>query len=540
MVYRQFGGPKWGFGSEAARVRAFSGAPTASTLPAMRIVGTIRRLGLDSVRSWGLALGPLAFVVLLAMPTPEDLSVVGQRVLAITAWTALWWVTEAIPINATAFLPFLLFPVLGVLGAREAAIASTSDTLYLFLCGFFLAAALERWGLHRRLALGALRILGTSPRRLLLGVMVMVAFLSMWLTNTATTVMMVPILLAVVSQAESTLTREQARGFAAALLLGTALAANIGGMGTPVGTVPNAVAVGQLAERGIEVSFIGWMGHALPIVAVLIPVAWFVLVIWATKLPRDMAIGDSAAIEEQARALGAWTSAEKRVGFVFLLAVVLWLTRQDIDLGDGVGVPGWAGGLEWAGLIPDGAGRGIRDGTVAALAGLLLFIIPASRGGPRLLDWEHAQKVPWGVLFLLGGGFLLAKGFTLSGDDGSSLGVWTGERLRAFQDLPLLGQLLLVAIFVSMLTEFASNTATCTLILPILFGVAVAGGQPLQPFGFAAALAASCSFMMPVATPPNALVFGTGRVPIGLMIRNGIGLNVLGAIVIGTITWLLR
>jgi len=311
-------------------------------------------------------------------------------------------------------------------------------------------------------------------------------------------------------------------------------------MGTPVGTVPNAVAVGQLAERGIEVSFLGWMAHALPIVALLIPLAWFVLVTFSARLPKDMTIGDGAAIQQELKSLGSWTSAEKRVGFVFLLAVVLWLTRQDIALGDGAKIPGWANGLEWAGIVPDGGGKGIRDGTVAAFAGLLLFVIPAFRGGPRLLDWDHAQKVPWGVLFLLGGGFLLAKGFTLAGDDGgASLGSWVGERLRAFQDLPLLVQLLSLSVLVSLLTEFASNTATCTLILPILFGVAIAGGQPLQPFGFAAALAASCSFMMPVATPPNALVFGTGRVPISLMIRNGIVLNILGALVIGVMTWLL-
>ncbi len=495
----------------------------------------------NAVRRFGLLAGPLLFLLTLALPTPEGMSLVGQRVLATTIWTATWWVTEAIPINAAAFLPFLLFPLLGVMDARAAAKATTSDTLYLFLCGFFLAAALERWGLHRRIALGTFKALGTSPRRLVLGIMVMVAFLSCWLTNTATTVMMLPILLAIVAESRRTLgDTPESTGFAAALLLGTALAANLGGMGTPVGTLPNAVAIEQLADRGVEISFLGWMGRAIPIIAIMIPLAWFVLVRISVRLPRDLQIGDLDIIREESRELGSWSTAERRVGLIFLSAVLLWLTRQDVNLGTGLTLPGWASGLEALGLVPEGGAAGIKDGTVAAFAGLLLFVVPAARGGPRLLDWEHASKVPWGVLFLLGGGILLAAGFKIDGPDGSSLGVWIGDRLRGFHDVPLLFQLLLVSLLVSFLTEFASNTATCTLMLPILFSGAANAGQDLIPFAFAAAFGASCSFMMPVATPPNALVFGTGRVPIGLMIRNGFILNLAGAGVIGLMTWLMR
>jgi len=490
-----------------------------------------------SARKVGLFLGPCVFALTLLADTPEELSVTGQRVLAVTLWTATWWITEAIPINAAALLPFLLFPVTGVLDAPAAAKASMSDALYLFLGGFFLAAALERWGLHRRLALSALRVLGTSPRRLIGGVMVMVAFLSCWLTNTATTVMMLPILLAVVLQAERVLGKgPESRRFGAALILGTALAANIGGMGTPVGTLPNAVLIGQLQTRGVEITFLEWMGRALPVVCLLLPLAWLVLVLVVARIPRDMKIGEAREVMEQSRSLGRWSPAEIRVGMVFLLAVVLWVTRQDLRLGSGVNIPGWASGLETLGVIPVGAGKGIRDGSVSVIAALLLFLIPAGNG-ERLLDWERASRVPWGVLFLLMGGFLLAHGFTLDDRSGSSLGSWLGTQLSVFQDLPLFLRLLGIALTVSFLTEFASNTATTTLVVPVLFGLSVTGAEMI-PYGFAAALAASCSFMMPVATPPNALAFGTGRIPMKLMIRNGLLLNVSGAAVIALVVWL--
>ena len=485
----------------------------------------------------GLWLGPLLFLLTVLLPRPAGLSSEGQSALAVTLWTATWWLTEALPINATALLPFLLFPFTGVMTAPEAAEASMSDSLYLFLGGFFIAAALERWGLHRRLALGTLRIMGTSPRRLIAGVMAIVAFLSLWLTNTATTVMMIPILLAVVDQARRTLgDGPEANRFAAALLLGTALAANIGGMGTPVGTVPNAVMIGQLADRDVSISFLEWMGHALPVVIILVPLAWLILVGWSAKVPKTLRIGNIDAIRKEARDLGPWTPAEKRVGLVFVIAVVLWVTRQDLNIG--VTIPGWASALEALGIVPEGKAAGIRDGSVAVLAALLLFLLPSGHQGERLLDWERAARVPWGILILLGGGFVLAAGFTIKGADGDSLGVWLGSYLGNFRELPFLVQLLLVSLLVSMLTEFASNTATCILILPILFAVAAEGGMDVIPFGFAAALAASCSFMMPVATPPNALVFGTGKIPMRLMLRNGIVLNIVGALVIGGMAWL--
>lgn len=490
-----------------------------------------------SVRSLGLALGPSLFLLVLLLPRPEGLGETGHRVLATALWTAIWWVTEAVPINAASFLPFLLFPLLGVMDAETAAKAGMNDSIYLFAGGFFLAATLERWGFHRRVALAALHSLGGNPRRLILGVMGIVAFLSCWLTNTATVVMMLPILVALVAEARRNLggTAEVAR-FATALLLGTALAANIGGMGTPVGTVPNAVMVGQIARQGIEVSFFKWMTQAIPVVLLLVPLSWWILVRFTSPVPAGLKIGDSDRIRSERAALGPWSPAERRVAAIFFAAVALWITRQDIVLGGGMAIPGWAGLIESAGIIPAGAHRGIRDGSVAVFAALLLFAVPSGRNGERLLDWEHASRVPWGVLFLLGGGFILAEGFTLGGEE--SLGSYLGTSLEGLRTVPLFLQLLGITLMVSFLTEFASNTATCTLVIPLVIALIAPTGASFLPHAYAAALGASCSFMMPVATPPNALVFSTGMIPIGAMVRNGIFLNVLSAFTVATVLWL--
>jgi sodium-dependent dicarboxylate transporter 2/3/5 len=463
---------------------------------------------------------------------------VGQRVLATALWTATWWVTEAIPINAASFLPFLLYPLLGVMSANDAARAGMNDSIYLFAGGFFLAAALERWGFHRRVALGALESLGNRPQRLILGVMAIVAFLSCWLTNTATVVMMLPILVAVVEEARKRLgdTPACAR-FATALLLGTALAANIGGMGTPVGTVPNAVMVGQLAKQGIEVSFLDWMKHAIPIVVVLIPLCWFLLVRVSSPVPWDLAIGDQHTLRKDRAALGPWSKAEKRVAVIFALAVLLWISRQDIVLGNQTRVWGLASLLESTGWLSQGGGKGIGDGTVSVLAAILLFVVPSGMNRERLLDWERASRVPWGVLFLLAGGFILAEGFTQGGEE--SLGTYLGSFLQGLRDVPLFVQLLCIALVVSFMTEFASNTATCTLVIPLIIGLMAPTGQTYIPHAFAAALGASCSFMMPVATPPNALVYSTGLIPISRMVKNGVLLNILSAVLVATILWLL-
>jgi sodium-dependent dicarboxylate transporter 2/3/5 len=502
---------------------------------ALRSPYLLRRCA-GSYQTIGLFLGPVAFVLTLMLPRAEGLSEVGQGVLATTLWTAIWWMTEAIPINAASFLPFLLFPFLGVMDATDAARAGMNDSIYLFAGGFFLAAALERWGFHRRMALATLITFGNRPQRLILGVMSVVAFLSFWLTNTATVVMMLPILVAVVNEARRKLgdSPECAR-FASALLLGTALAANIGGMGTPVGTVPNAVMIGQLAKQGIEISFLKWMAHAVPVVIALIPLCFLLLVHVTARVPRDLTIGDQHSLRQDRLALGAWTPAEKRLAMIFGFTVILWITRQDVVLSEDLRIPGWASFLEDLGLIPQGAGKGIRDGSVSVLAALLLFSIPSGIGKDRLLDWDHASRVPWGVLFLLAGGFILAEGFTVGGD--KSLGSYLGAQLEGLREIPLFWQLLGITLVVSFLTEFASNTATCTLLIPLIIALFAPTGLEYLPHCFAVALGASCSFMMPVATPPNALVFSTGMIPIGRMVRNGLLLNVTSAVVVASILW---
>lgn len=481
----------------------------------------------------GLAAGPLLFLAILLAPSPDGLSRAGQRVLAVTAWTATWWVTEALPIYATALLPFLLFPFLGILSAPAAAKATMNDAVYLFFGGFFLAAALERWGLHRRLAFAVLRALGTSPRRLLLGVMVAVCLLSYWLTNTATTVMMLPILLALGQQARDRGGGDPAsRRFQAALLLGAALAANIGGMGTPIGTVPNALLLGEMADRGDPLSFLRWMSVGVPITLVLLPLAWVLLVTWTARIPAGLDIGDPARIRREAQALGPMSGPERRVAWVFAAAVILWATRADLRISETFVIPGWAGVVEsLAGVAGRGTGY-LRDGTVAVLVALVLFATPSAPRGPRLLDWETARKVPWGVIVLLGGGFLLARGFGIGGEGGeggASLGDWISGFLRDLEGWPGGLRLFAVCLGVSFLTEVTSNTATCALLLPLVFGFAETAGIPPLPLAIAVAISTSCSFTLPVATPPNALVFGTGLVPMRMMVRNGLILNVAGA-----------
>jgi len=415
----------------------------------------------------------------------------------VTVWVALWWVFEPIPIPATSLIPFVAFPFLGVLSNKEIAGAYGHWLILLLLGGFILSTAMERSGVHRRLALGMLELTrGGGERGTLLGFMLAAALCSWWISNTATTLVLLPIAMAIISDSKGL--------FRETLLLGIAYGASIGGIATPIGTPPNVVLMGVYQEMtGKEVGFLDWMVFGVPISLTLLGVAWFYL---SRSIPVSRK--ESVVLPQ----LGPWTSIERRVLAVFAITALAWMTRTQ-PFG------GWRS--LWGGV-------GVGDDTVALGAVIALFIIPSGREkGERLLDWESAEKIPWGLLILFGGGIATAKAFVASG-----LSQQIGESLQLIMEWPfwaLVGALCLVVTF---LTELTSNTATTTLLMPILAATALGAGIEPLTIMVPAAISASCAFMLPVATAPNAIVFGTGFIPVRAMARRGILLNLLGVVII--------
>ena len=477
-------------------------------------------------------------VLLLADLTPGNPA--PTRMAAVALWMAVWWIFEAVPLAVTALLPVVLFPLLGIMAGKAVAPLYFNSIIFLFLGGFMVALAMERWGLHKRIALRIILLVGGGARRLVLGFMIAAAFLSMWISNTATTMMMIPIAMAVIAKAGEWRSAAETSRFAVALLLGTAYAASIGGIATLVGTPPNPLFVKNLAllfPEAPEISFAQWFLFALPISLVFLVVAWVVLMahfrLWELAAPvkREM-------FQEEHARLGPMSFAEKVVLADFLLLAVLWLTRKGLTLGSWE-LPGWSRLLAHSDLVD--------DGTVAIGVALLLFLIPCrhgaegeapdgsgqdsaalpARGHSRVMDWDTARKLPWGIVLLFGGGFALAQGFVDSG-----LAVWLGGLMAGVQGLPPLLIVLCTCLLITFLTELTSNTATTQMALPILAAVAVAIRINPLLLMVPATLSASCAFMLPVATPPNAIIFGTERVHVLQMARAGIVLNLTGAVLI--------
>ena len=425
---------------------------------------------------------------------------------AVTALCATWWVTEPIPIPATSLVPFAALPLGGVLDHKAVATAYGHTLILLLMGGFMLSVAMERSGAHRRLAVGLVRAVGGADRhrRLVFGFMVATALSSMWISNTATVLMMLPVAIAVLEAEREG--RPGPRPLERPLLLGMAYAASIGGMGTPVGTPPNVIFMGVYRETtGVELSFLDWMRVGVPVVLVMVPVAWWLLT-------RRLETTRPIPLPEQP----PWTAYERRVLAVFAITALLWVTRT---------AP--AGG--WTGLL---GLKGIGDSTVALAAVVAMFLIPNGEGGP-LLDWEGAGGIPWGLLLLFGGGIALARGFEASGLS-EALGRFLAEDL-GIAGWPLVLMVLGIALVVTFLTEVTSNTATTTLLMPVLAAAGMAAAIDPARLMVPAALSASCAFMLPVATAPNAVVFGTGRVTTRQMAREGFLLNLAGAVVITAI-----
>ena len=470
------------------------------------------------VQRLGFVLGGLVFIVLLLLPAPESLGVAGWRTAAVGILMAVWWMTEAIPIPATALLPLALFPLLGVLDMPTAAAPYANELIFLFMGGFLLASAMERWGLHRRMALGIMWRVGTSPSRLLLGFMLATGFISMWISNTATAAMMLPIAIAV---GEMLRPKDRADGvypFGVALMLGVAYSSSIGGIATLIGTPPNAVFAGAASELlGVRIGFTQWMMVGTPLAAVLLPVTWLLLL----KLyPPGELSGDAArVIHDERVSLGRASRGERIVAAVFVGTALAWIMRAEKELGS-ITIPG----IEtWA--------PGVADSTVAMIAAALLFVLPVDwRRGEFALDWRSAKNIPWDVLVLFGGGLSLARAMEVSG-----LAAWIGGVVGVLGGVPTVVVVLAVTTLIVFLTEVTSNTATATMAMPVVAGAAMGlGVEPLLPMA-AVALSASMAFMLPVATPPNAMVFASGYVTIPQMSRVGFWLNLCS---IATITLL--
>jgi len=446
---------------------------------------------------------------------------------AIAILMAAWWISEAIPLSVTALLPLILFPAFGIMDGKAVSSQYINHIIFIFIGGFMVALTMERWNLHKRLALKILMVFGTNPRYILLGFMLATAFLSMWISNTATTMMMIPIAIAIVSKLGELSEKEKVGKFSIGIFLGIAYSASIGGVATLIGTPPNLSFVrifNIFFPNAPEISFARWFFFAFPISAVFLFIVWLLL----SRLfcPRKGLAVDKRLFSDQYKALGPISFEEKVVLIDFLLLVLLWMFRSDINIGT-FKIPGWAN------LFPQA--KFINDGTVAVAMAFLLFLIPAkTRKGNRILDWKTAVRLPWGIVLLFGGGFALASGFKESG-----LSAFLGEQLQGLGSLPPFLVVACICVFITFLTELTSNTATAEILLPIMAALAVSIKVNPLLLMIPGTLSCSFAFMLPVATPPNAIVFSTERIRISDMARTGIILNLLGVILITTAVFLI-
>ena len=515
----------------------------------------------------GLVLGPTVFLLMLFFIDLDPSNPLVTRMAAIILLMAIWWITEAIPLSATALLPIILFPLMGIMRGRELPAGNRIDLdaatfaegftakdfdiifpnvanqymdwiILLFMGGFILAVAVEKWNLHKRIALNILRIIGGQPHRLVLGFMIATGFLSMWLSNTATALMMMPMGMSLVllyeelnekAVSEGGVIDPKAENFSLTLLLGIAYGASIGGFATLIGTPPNGILITQMSQlfpEAPDITFASWMLFALPMSFVYMLIAWALLTRLVFPLPATTPFSGKEFIRDEIRKLGPMSLEEKRVTAVFVSFALLLMTRKERLFSPEVDLYGWSYFLDniLISLNSSPVGFMIDDGSVSIAVALTLFMIPAGKKiGGRLMDWEDAKRVPWGILLLFGGGLAIAKGFGTSG-----LSDYIAVQLAA-----LLGdaeQLIIVmstVAFITGLTEVASNTATITLAVPIMASLSQAiGAHPLLLL-IPTTLAASCAFMLPVSTPANAIVYGTGRIPIMKMVIAGVWLDIL-------------
>lgn len=444
-------------------------------------------------KNFFLLAGPLSFLIIKYIHL-EGLSPEGQAVLACTCWVAVWWISEAMELPVTSLLPLVLLPLAGGLTIDQTTTSYGHPFIFLFMGGFILGMAIENWGLHQRIAYKIINFVGKGEKRMILGFMLATGFLSMWLSNTATTIMMLPIGLSVIKH------MGDRQPFSRSLMLGIAYAASIGGMATLIGTPPNLILAGVVREAyQIEISFMQWMMFAFPLSVILLFATWFYLTRY--KVTIDDQAEDVALLE-----LGKMSLQEKRVLAIFSLVAFFWITRSFI----------------WDAFIP-----GLDDTIIAIVGALLMFLVPAGEGKGKLMTWKSAKKLPWDVLLIFGAGLAIAKGFAQT-----DLASWLAMQFMAVNFLPAMLISLFVIAGINFLTEVTSNTATASMVLPLLITLTAALGIPPIPLLAGAALSASCAFMLPVATPPNAIVFSSGKIRIGEMARIGLWLNLTSIVFI--------
>ncbi|MFP3989047.1 DASS family sodium-coupled anion symporter [Streptomyces sp. E11-3] len=501
-------------------------------------------------RIWiGRLLGPaLGLLVYFLIPADPGLSTPARTSLAVAILVAVWWMTEALPLAATSLVPLVALPLLGIFPIGDATAAYGHPIVFLFLGGFVIALAMQKWNLHKRIALLTMRAIGTKPRQLLLGVMTATWFLSMWVSNTATTMMMLPIgvsVLAMVAAARRAHAAPQGgasdadpeedpvaalaadkdtKNFSVSMMLGIAFAATIGGLATLIGSPPNLIMTGIMEETyNVQISFADWMKLGVPLSAVFLLITWLFLtrVAYPTRIGDVM--GGKQVIQDELDKLGPMSRGEWTVLTVFVSTALLWVFKDQLS--------GWDA---LTSVLPFMAQ--LNDTTIALGAALALFLIPVSaKKGVSAMDWRTAQNgVPWGVLLLFGGGLCLAKAVQDTG-----LSTWIGGTMDGLGSLPVLLLVATVCLIILMLTELTSNTATATTFLPVLAAVAVGIGVDPMLLMVPAAMAATCSFMLPVGTPPNAIVFGSGYVTMPQMMRAGLWLNLIGVVLITGMTMLL-
>ena len=462
---------------------------------------------MQAYKKRGFWIGLATFFFILFSPNPESLSSVGWAVAAVTLLMAIWWATEAVPVAVTALLPLACFPMLGVTDFKTAALPYANPNIYLFMGGFILALGIESSGLHKRLALKMLIAVGNSGAKLIGGFMLVSAIISMWVMNTSTTLMLLPIGLAVCASVAETIpnfSQTDKRNFEISLLLGIAYAASIGGMSTLVGTAPNIIFAGFMLETySLEISFTDWMKLGVPIATIMLFSSWYAITKIVYPVNFIASIETKLQLQNMLSDLGSLSKDEKKVLIIFSLAASAWMFRTLLD-----------------NYVPF---SGLTDAGIAIIAALSFFLIPSENKQTDLLTWEQANKLPWGLLVLFGGGLSLAASIGSSG-----LGGWIGQALTVLENVPSIVLILAVATMIIFLTEITSNVATTSTFLPVVGAVAVALGITPIALTIPVVLAASCAFMLPVATPPNAIVFGSGKLTIPDMIRAGFALNIIG------------
>jgi sodium-dependent dicarboxylate transporter 2/3/5 len=464
---------------------------------------------------------------MLLIPAPAGMEPSAQKMAAVALLMATWWMCESIPIPATSLLPITLFPLMGIMHTKQATAPYASHLIFLFMGGFIIALAMQRWNLHRRIAMNIVKAVGFSPSRLIFGFMVATAFLSAFVSNTATTVMMMPIGLAIIAHVieegkkeglDKSIDFSQGNfNFGLNLMLGIAYAASIGGVATLIGTPPNTVLAGYLQKTyGYEITFVDWMKVGVPLVAIFLPLCWF----WLTKVANPMKLtrvpGGRALINQELKEMGSMSSGERWTALVFCLTALGWIFRKKLGV-----------------VFPEP--KLVTDAAIAMTGAIALFLIPINlKRNEFVMNWHWATKLPWGVLILFGGGLSMAAGFKAT-----KLAEWIGSQVGLLADAPIFVLVLAVTTLIIFLTELTSNTATSAMVMPILSAVAIGLGQSPLLLVIPAAIAASCAFMLPVATPPNAIVFGSGYVTIPQMAKSGIGLNLIGIALTVIVTYLL-